>query len=102
MYAVIKTGGKQYRVAKGDRLRVEKLDGDVGAAVTLSDVLMLGGEQVSVGTPMVQGASVSAEILAQDKAKKVVVFKMNRRKRYRRRRGHRQAFTELRITDISA
>lgn len=101
-YAVIKTGGKQYRVAEGDRLRVEKLAGDVGAAIKFDHVLMLGGDQVSVGQPLVKGAEVSGEILAQDRAKKVVVFKMKRRKRYRRRRGHRQSYTEVRITGISA
>ncbi len=102
MYAVIKTGGKQYRVTEGDRIRVEKLDGDVGADVTFDEVLMLGGDKVAVGTPTVSGASVSAKIVAQDKAKKVIVFKYKRRKGYRRKYGHRQPFTELEITGVSA
>lgn len=102
MYAVIRTGGKQYRVHEGDRIRVEKLPGDVGSSIDLTDVLMIGGEKVSVGTPTVKGAKVSAEITAQDKAKKVIVFKMRRRKGYRRKQGHRQPYTELKITGISA
>lgn len=102
MYAVIKTGGKQYRVSEGDTLRVEKLDGDVGAKVELTEVLMLGGDKVSVGKPLVKGAKVTAEIVAQDRAKKIIVFKMRRRKNYRRKYGHRQPYTELRITGISA
>jgi large subunit ribosomal protein L21 len=101
MYAVIKTGGKQYRVSEGDVLRVEKVDGDVGAKLEL-DVLMLGGEKVSVGKPLVSGAKVTAEIVAQDRAKKIIVFKMKRRKNYRRKAGHRQPYTEIRITGISA
>ncbi len=102
MYAVIKTGGKQYRVAQGDRIRVEKLPGDVGAAVTFDEVLMLGGEKVAVGKPTVDGASVSAKIVAQDRAKKVIVFKYKRRKGYRRKYGHRQPYTELEITGVGA
>jgi len=102
MYAVIKTGGKQYRVSEGDRIRVEKLPGAVGAEVELGEVLMVGGEKVSVGRPLVDGARVIAEIVAQDRAKKIIVFKMKRRKNYRRKRGHRQPFTELRITGVSA
>ena len=102
MYAVIKTGGKQYRVQQGDRLRVEKLAGDVGGSVTLDEVLMIGGEKVGVGTPQVKGAKVTAEIVAQDRDKKVIIFKFRRRKNYRRKRGHRQPFTELKITGISA
>jgi large subunit ribosomal protein L21 len=102
MYAVIKTGGKQYRVSEGDRLRVEKLEGAVGDTVQLADVLMLGGEKVSIGTPLVQGAKVSAQIVTQGFGKKIIVFKMRRRKRYRRKNGHRQPFTELKVTGISA
>lgn len=102
MYAVIRTGGKQYRVHEGDRIRVEKLPGDVGSNIDFTDILMIGGEKVSVGTPTVAGAKVSAEITAQDKAKKVIVFKMLRRKSYRRKQGHRQPYTELKITGISA
>lgn len=102
MYAVIKTGGKQYRVTEGDHLRVEKLPGDVGATVTFDEVLMVGGDKVAVGTPVVKGAKVSAQIVAQDRAKKVIVFKFRRRKNYRRKRGHRQPFTEIKITGVSA
>jgi len=102
IYAVIQTGGKQYRVSEGDKLRVEKLVGDVGSEIVFEDVLMLGGDAVSVGKPTVAGASVTAEIVAQDRAKKIIVFKMRRRKRYQRKNGHRQPYTELRITGISA
>jgi large subunit ribosomal protein L21 len=102
MYAVIKTGGKQYRVTEGDRLRVEKLPGDVGASLTFDEVLMLGGEKVSIGTPLVSGAKVTATIVAQDRDKKIIVFKFRRRKNYRRKRGHRQPFTEIKITGVSA
>lgn len=102
MYAVIRTGGKQYRVSEGDRLRVEKLAGEVGASITLGDVLMVGGEKVVVGKPVVASARVTATITAQDRAKKVIVFKFRRRKNYRRKNGHRQPFTELKITGVSA
>ena len=102
MYAVIKTGGKQYRVSQGDRLRIEKLPGDVGSELAFDEVLMVGGDKVAVGKPTVDGATVQAKILAQDKAKKVIVFKYKRRKGYRRKRGHRQAYTELRVTSVSA
>jgi large subunit ribosomal protein L21 len=102
MYAVIKTGGKQYRVSEGESLRVEKLDGARGDTLQLTDVLMLGGDKVAIGSPLVKGATVSAEIVAQGLAKKIIVFKMRRRKRYRRKNGHRQPFTELKITSISA
>ncbi|MBL8604488.1 MAG: 50S ribosomal protein L21 [Myxococcales bacterium] len=100
MYAVIQTGGKQYRVSQGDTLRVEKLAGDKGATVTFDHVLLLGGEAIKVGTPTVSGAKVNAQIVAQDRAKKVIVFKLKRRKNYRRKKGHRQCFTEIRITGI--
>ena len=102
MYAVIKTGGKQYRVSEGDRLRVEKLEGAVGDNVELAEVLMLGGDTVSIGMPLVTGAKVSAEIVTQGFGKKIIVFKMRRRKRYRRKNGHRQPFTELKVKAISA
>jgi len=101
-YAIIKTGGKQYRVSEGDTIRVEKIQGEVGSSVELDEVLMLGGDDVSVGTPLVSGAKVTAEIVAQDRAKKIIVFKMKRRKNYRRKQGHRQPYTELRITGVSA
>ena len=102
MYAVIKTGGKQYRVAEGDTLRVEKLPGEVGSRITFDEVLMVGGDEVAVGKPTVDGARVEAKILAQDRAKKVVVFKYRRRKGYRRKYGHRQPYTEIQITGVSA
>jgi large subunit ribosomal protein L21 len=102
MYAVIKTGGKQYRVAQGDRLRVEKLPGNVGDSVTLGDVLLVGaGEGVKVGAPLVGGAKVEAKIVAQDRGPKIIVFKFRRRKNYRRKTGHRQPFTALEITGIT-
>jgi len=102
MYAVIRTGGKQYRVSQGDTLRIEKLPGDVGSSITFEEVLMLGGDAVQVGKPLITGAKVSAEIVAQDRAKKIIVFKMRRRKNYRRKNGHRQWFTEVKITGINA
>ena len=102
MYAVIKTGGKQYRVSEGDRLRVEKLLGDVGSSLTFDEVLMIGGEKVAIGKPLVAGAKVTAKIVTQDRAKKVIIFKFRRRKNYRRKRGHRQPFTEIQITGVSA
>jgi len=102
MYAVIKTGGKQYRVSEGDRLRVEKLPGAVGDKLEFDQVLMVGGEKVSVGAPLVAGAKVNAEIVGQGRSKKIVVFKIKRRKGYRRKAGHRQAFTELKVTGVSA
>ena len=97
MFAVIRTGGKQYKVAKGDVLKVERLPGDAGAAVTFSEVLLAGGK---TGTPLLQGASVAGEILAQERADKVVAFKKKRRKNTHRKRGHRQHFTRVKITEI--
>ena len=103
MYAIIRTGGKQYQVASGDRLRVEKLAGNVGDSLELDDVLMVvDGEDVKVGQPVVDGAKVSAKIVEQGKAKKVLVFKKKRRKGYQVKNGHRQLFTSLEIQDISA
>ena len=102
MYAVIQTGGKQYRVAQGDQLRVERLPGDKGSTLTFDKVLMLGGDTTQVGTPLVAGAKVTATIVAQDRAKKIIVFKLKRRKNYRRKAGHRQPFTALQITGIKA
>lgn len=102
MYAVIATGGKQYRVSEGDKVRVEKLSGDAGAKVVLDDVLMLGeGAKSQLGAPMVKGAKVEAEIIEQGRDKKIVVFKFKKRKGYRKKQGHRQSFTDLRITKIS-
>lgn len=102
MYAVVKTGGKQYRVSKDDILRVEKLDGEAGDVVTLDTVLMVGGEagDVTVGAPTVDGASVAAEIVEQMRDKKIVIFKKRRRQNYRRKKGHRQHLTVLKVTDI--
>jgi large subunit ribosomal protein L21 len=102
MYAVIKTGGKQYKVEKGDKLRVEKLAGSVGDAVTFDQVLMVAGEALKLGKPLVGGAKVEAKIVGQGLGKKLVVFKFRRRKNYRRKNGHRQPFTALEITSIVA
>ncbi len=103
MYAIIRTGGKQYQVAEGDRLRVEKLTGEVGDTVELNDVLMVAdGEAVKVGQPVVEGAKVTAKIVEQDKGKKVIVFKKKRRQGYSLKQGHRQFFTALEIQGISA
>jgi len=101
MYAVVATGGKQYRVEEGNILRIEKIPGEVGDSVTFDDVLMLAdGKDVTLGTPMVENARVSAKILEQGKAKKIIVFKYKRRKRYRRKQGHRQMYTAIRIDGI--
>ena len=101
MYAVIQTGGKQYRVAAGDTIHVEKLDGEVGGLVQIDKVLMVGSaDDVTVGRPTVDGASVVGEILAQDRGKKIVIFKHKRRKGYRKKQGHRQYLTTLRIKEI--
>jgi large subunit ribosomal protein L21 len=102
MYAVIRTGGKQYRVSEGQTLRVEKLPGSAGDKVTFGEVLLVGGDTPKIGQPLVKGASVSAEIKAQDRGPKIVIFKFRRRKNYRRKTGHRQPYTELKITGISA
>jgi len=101
MYAVIRTGGKQYKVEEGDTLRVEKLDGAKGDDITFDDVLLIGGEDYAIGSPTVKGARVSASVVRQFKDKKIIVFKMKRRKRYRRTQGHRQNLTEVLITKIS-
>jgi len=101
MYAVIRTGGKQVRVSPGEAFRVEKLPGAVGEAVTLGEVLMVGGEgEPRVGTPLVTGAMVVGTIMAQDRGPKITIFKMKRRKGYRRKMGHRQSFTEIRVERI--
>lgn len=102
MYAVIRTGGKQYRVSEGDTLRVERLPGEVGSNIDFDDVLMIGGDSPKVGKPTVSGAKVQAEIVAQDRNKKVIVFKFKRRKNYRKKRGHRQHYTEVKVTGIQA
>lgn len=100
MFAIIKTGGKQYKVAKDDVITVEKLELEAGATVTLNDVLMVGGDTPKVGAPRVDGASVSAEVVEQTRGDKVLVFKKKRRQNYRRKKGHRQDLTVLKITDI--
>lgn len=101
MYAVVKTGGKQYRVAKDDVLKIERLAGEEGDIVTLGDVLMIGdGAAVTLGAPLIAGASVAAEIVEQARGPKIIVFKKRRRQNYRRKKGHRQQLTVVRITDI--
>jgi large subunit ribosomal protein L21 len=102
MYAVFKTGGKQYRVAAGDKVRVEKLPGNAGDTVTFDQVLLVGGETVKLGKPLVGGAKVEAKIVGQGLGKKLIVFKFRRRKNYRRKNGHRQPFTALEIVNIVA
>ena len=100
MFAVIKTGGKQYRVAADDVIRVDKIKGEPGEIVQLEEVLLLGGDNVSLGSPTVAGASVAAEVMEQGRGPKIIVFKKRRRKNSRRKRGHRQEFTLLRVTEI--
>ena len=103
MYAVIKTGGKQYRVCAGQKLKVEQIPADVGAEVTLDQILMVGeGESVKVGAPLVAGASVKCTVVSHGRHDKVKIFKMRRRKHYQKRQGHRQNYTELRIDEIAA
>lgn len=101
MYAVIKTGGKQYRVSEGDIVKVEKLLVDEGASIELDTVLMIAdGDNIKVGNPYIEGSKVTAEVKAQGRSKKIEVIKFHRRKHYDKRTGHRQAFTELLITGI--
>jgi len=103
MYAVIQTGGKQYRVSEGATLRVEKLEAETGASVDLDKVLMVGeGDSVKIGTPFVEGGKVTATVQAHGRAKKVHIVKFRRRKHHLKRQGHRQWYTELKITGISA
>lgn len=103
MYAVIKTGGKQYRVNAGDKLKIEKLDAEVGSEVIFDQVLMVGeGADIKVGTPVLPGATVKATVLNQGRGEKIHIFKMRRRKHYRKSQGHRQSFTEVQIGGISA
>jgi large subunit ribosomal protein L21 len=103
MFAIIRTGGKQYKVAPDDVIAVEKLVGEPGATIELAEVLMIGeGDNVSTGTPLVSGASVSATLVQQRRADKIIVFKKKRRHNYRRKNGHRQYQTVLRITEIRA
>ena len=101
MYAVIKTGGKQYKVAAGDKLKIEKLAGDVGSDVTFDQVLMLAnGDDVTIGAPLVSGATVPAKIISHGRGDKVMIFKMRRRKHYRKTQGHRQSYPEIEIGAI--
>ncbi|MBC2580634.1 50S ribosomal protein L21 [Clostridium sp. DJ247] len=104
MYAVVVTGGKQYRVAEGDVIYVEKLDAEVDATVELSDILAVSKEngEFVVGKPVVEGANVTAKVLAQGKGKKVIVFKYKRKKDYRKKQGHRQPYTKIQIEKINA
>ena len=103
MYAVVQTGGKQYTVREGDLIRVERIDGEVGDVVELKEVLLVGGEKrFKVGTPIVSKARVVGQIVEQSKARKIVVFKMKKRKNVRRKRGHRQLYTKLMISRIKA
>jgi len=103
MYAVVNSGGKQYKVQQGEVLRVEKISGDVGSPVTFDRVLMFAdGDNVSIGQPVLDGVSVEGTIVEQGKAKKIIVFKYKRRKRFRRKKGHRQQFTAVQIDSIKA
>jgi len=103
MYAVIKTGGKQYRVAAGEKIKVEQMPADVGSEITIDQVFMVGeGESVKIGTPVVAGASVKATVISHGRHDKIKIFKMRRRKHYQKHQGHRQNYTELRIEAISA
>jgi large subunit ribosomal protein L21 len=102
MYAVVTTGGKQYRVQKGETLKIEKIPGEVGSSVAFDQVLMVSdGDRVEIGQPLVENAVVNAHIVEQGKHKKILVFKYKRRKRFRRTQGHRQQFTAVKIDDIS-
>lgn len=100
MYAIIMTGGKQYRVQMGDELKVEKLDAEVGATVTFTDVLAVGGDSLKVGNPYVEGFAVTAEVLEQGKNDKVIIYKYKAKKDYRRKNGHRQPYTLVKITGL--
>lgn len=103
MYAVIKTGGKQYRVAAGEKLKIESLDAEVGSQITLDKVLMVGGAGgVRMGSPLLAGVQIQATVTAQGRHPKVNIFKMRRRKHYRKNQGHRQNYTEIQIGEIAA
>ena len=103
MYAVIKTGGKQYRVAAGEKIKVEQIAADVGQEIVIDQVLALGsGADIKIGTPLVSGASVKATVVSHGRGDKVRIFKMRRRKHYQKHQGHRQNYTELQIGDIAA
>jgi len=103
MYAVIKTGGKQYRVVAGEKLKIEQIPAEVGAEITLDQILMVGeGEAVKIGAPLVVGATVTATVLSHGRHDKISIFKMRRRKHYQKHQGHRQNYTEIRIDGIAA
>ncbi len=103
MYAVIKTGGKQYRVIPGERLKVEKLEVEVGGTVTLDQILMVSdGTKTTIGSPIIKGATVKVTVLSHGRGDKVMIFKFRRRKHYRKTQGHRQSFTEIKIETIAA
>jgi large subunit ribosomal protein L21 len=103
MYAVIKTGGKQYRVSAGEKIKVEQIPADVGTEISLDQVLMVGeGESVKIGAPVIAGATVTAKVISQGRHPKITIFKMRRRKHYRKNQGHRQNYTELEISGINA
>jgi large subunit ribosomal protein L21 len=102
MYAVIKTGGKQYKVEEGDTIQIEKLDAVKGDEITFEDVLFVGGDEYKLGSPKLEGVTVNGKIVRQMRAKKIIVFKMKRRKRFRKKQGHRQNLTEVTITKIEA
>ena len=103
MYAVVKTGGKQYRVSAGEKLKIEQIPADIGAEIVLDQVLLVAdGDNLKMGRPLVAGASVNAKVLAQGRHDKVRIFKLRRRKHYQKHQGHRQNFTEIEITGINA
>ena len=103
MYAVIKTGGKQYKVAAGEKLKIEQIPADIGTQITLDQVLAVGnGDQIKLGAPLVAGAAVTATVVSQGRHDKVRIFKMRRRKHYQKRQGHRQNYTEIKIEAIQA
>ena len=102
MYAVIKTGGKQYRVAAGEKIKIEQIPADVGSQITLDQVLMVGeGESVKVGNPLVAGATVTATVVSHGRGEKIRIFKLRRRKHYMKTQGHRQNYTEIRVDEIN-
>lgn len=102
MYAVIKSGGRQFKVSPGDRIKIDKIEAEVGDTVTFDQVLMVGGAEAKVGSPLVAGASVKAVVEEQGKAKKILVYKFKRRKGYHKKQGHRQRFTAVRIGEVVA
>jgi large subunit ribosomal protein L21 len=103
MYAVVKTGGKQYRVSAGEKLKVEQIPADIGAEIVLGEVLLLAnGEDLTMGTPLVNGAAVTAKVVSHGRGEKVHIYKMRRRKHYRKSQGHRQNYTEIEIVGITS